>query len=162
MKTIAIAGLLALSTLVGATEYRTFAGVEITSGEVELNSGRKIGHEPGYGLRAGLMGDDHRVYLNIGQSDTDYGDVRALAINMEGLTSPYVWTSWLATRFFVGGHVGTTEYKDKYDLAYGVQGGLMFGFPANISLEVGGRYSWSQADNVDHAEAAFGAVNFTF
>lgn len=163
MKNAVIVGLLVASTCLVAQEYKPFVGLELNSGKVEWKtSGRDSGSETGYGLRAGYIANDHRIYLGIGQSNADKGTIRAAAVNLEGLTSPYKLSSWLDTRFFAGAHIGTTEYSDKYDLAYGVQGGVIFGLPANLGLEIGGRYSFSRADNVDHGEAVYSALDYRF
>ena len=163
MKKIVLTGLLAASSCLMAQEYKPFVGVEVSSSAVEWEtSGRTSGHETGYGLRAGLNGEDHRMYIGIGQADTEGDNVTAAALNLEGMTSPYRLTNWLDTRFFVGAHIGTTEYDDDYDFVYGGQGGIMFGFPSDMALEIGYRYSWSDAENVDHGESVYGALNFQF
>lgn len=163
MKKIVLAGLIAASTAVMATEYSPFVGGEWITTELELDSGVKTGHEVAWGVRAGLAADNHRVYINYGQGETGSGvDVSGMGINLDGVTAPYKFTDYLATRFFVGGHIGSTEYDDTYDLAYGVQGGVLFDFTANLSLEAGARYSFSEVNGVDHAETFYGAVNFQF
>lgn len=163
MKNAVMAGLLVASTCLLAQEYKPFVGVELSSSKVEWKtSGRDSGSETGYGLRAGFMADDHRIYLGIGQANTDKDNVRVAAVNLEGLTSPYKLSNWLDTRFFAGAHIGTGEYSDKYDLIYGAQGGVIFGLPVNLGLEIGGRYTFTQADNVDHGEAVYSALNYQF
>ncbi len=163
MKNILVAGLLTASVTVMASDYATFVGAELVTAELTRDQGAAVGHDTGMGVRAGLIAKDHRVYINYGQGETPAGkDVSAMGLNLEAMTEPYKFTDWLSSRVFVGGHVGATEYEDTYDAAYGVQGGVLFGFTDQVSLEFGLRYSLSEAANVDHVESFYGALNFQF
>jgi hypothetical protein len=152
------------------TGYVPFVGVEIGGVEGTVN-GWDTDHHFALGLRGGYEDEMTRIFLSYHYVHFDDADVMDLMLNLEAMTVPYVFSDMLSTRVFVGGHIGTTyvnpdAFDSEFDLAGGLQGGLLFDFGTNVDLEVGYRYTWTNwKDNgykLKHYDNIYTGINYRF
>jgi hypothetical protein len=162
MKKIVLAGLLAASSLVMADVYSPFIGAGAIMSRIETGDGVQHGHKKGFDLRAGFTAEKNRIYLTYDNVDSDLHTLSLAALNAEGVTLPYQFSGWLATRFFIGVHLGASEFNNDYGAAGGAQGGIIFDFPAGFSLEFGGKYTLSEEDEINNIETVYSAFNYRF
>lgn len=153
-----------------ATGYVPFVGLEAGGLEGTVN-GWDTDRRFALGLRAGYEDEMTRIFLSTHYVHLDYAKAMDLMLNLEAMTVPYVFSDVLATRVFVGGHIGTTyvnpdAFDSEFDLAGGAQAGLLFDFGTNMDLEVGYRYTWTNwKDNgyeLKHYDNIYTGVNCRF
>ncbi len=178
MKKIIVALVLLSMTTLFANEYDTFVGIEYGQNKADWSSGSGDNTDT-YGVRAGFVDDNTRIYLVFDYLDPDEPAgvdelVYLTTINFEAKTTPYKLAEWLQPSFFLGGHIGLIKYEqettlidiDETGALYGAQAGILFGLSSSIDLEIGYRYSLSTlsflGEDLDNIKAYYGAINLTF
>lgn len=171
MKTLFLAAVLALATLVHAQDYDTFVGVEVGNTKLifdQMDSQR--GSE--YGVRLGFIRDTGRVCLSANKTALKETDLNSLSVNFDAITpNSYRFNDSFSLRAFIGVHGGFVEAKadnfaDDEGAIGGAEAGIFLDFPANISIEVGYRATWADiefgTEPVKNYQTAYAAYNYTF
>ncbi len=172
MKKITLLTLL-LSTLVQAEDFDTFIGAQVGSTKIRVEPTLS---ESGtsYGARIGFIRETGRVYLSANTADLDTADLTTVLVNFDAITpTAYRFNDYFAVRGFVGVHGGYAQLKlsgslvaDDEGVSGGGQAGILFDFPANITLEAGYKASWAAVDYgtqaIKNYQNAYLAFDFIF
>ena len=173
----------AMSSYANAAEYDFFVGAEagLNSADFTASTGSYSNDEIAtYGVKAGVMNDNSRIYLSYQYMDafegssSREGSFQALTVNTEGFSEPYVIFDSIEHLFFVGAHLGAIYLdvdaifgtSNEYGVLYGIQGGVLTTFGPVVSLELGYRFSLStfsdQAIDLDKLQAFYAGINLRF
>lgn len=171
MKKLIISILLLLSTYLHAGDFDSFIGVEAGSTYLTFDP---IGSQRGgeYGLRLGFIKDTGRVFLSVNSADLDNADLNSLTLNFDAITPrAYRFNESFSIRGLVGAHGGIAQIKsdvfnDDEGVTGGAKAGIFLDFPANISIEVGYKFSWTSlepgTESVKNYQTVYAAYNYTF
>lgn len=162
-----------LSTFLQAENFDTFIGAEIgnTKMRVEPNISES---GTSFGGRIGFIRETGRVFISANSAGIDSADLNTVLVNFDAITPrAYRFNDSFAIRGFVGVHGGYAQLKpsqslvsDDEGIAGGGQAGILFDFPANITLEAGYKASWASLDYgtvpVKNYQNAYLAFDFIF
>lgn len=158
-----------------ASNYQIMAGAEFGQSEGEWND-YSGDWEDNIGGRVGVETKESRIYVSYNSVDTeiDTSSVsfksQTLVLNLEAKTRPNL----KILSVFVGGHIGAiysetdTPWftKDETNLIFGAQAGVLIDIIDNLNLEVGYKYSFTNANNnsanPDNIQTYYGAINLKF
>lgn len=171
MKRLILLAALALTPLTYAEDFDTFVGIE--AGSTSLNFDQMDTQRGGeYGLRLGFIKDTGRVYLSANQASIKESDIQSLSLNFDAITPrAYRFNSVFAIRGLVGLHGGFVQIKpdgmnDDEGAMGGGKAGIFLDFPADISIEVGYKVSWTSlelgTEPVKNCQTVYAAYNYTF
>ncbi len=168
---------------VNASQYDVLVGADLGVSYTEFtneNGTYENNNISTYGIKAGIINDKSRVYLDyryldaFENSSNRNGQFQTIAINTDGFSDSFNTFDNINHVFFIGAHLGAINTKldsnfgssDAYGLIYGVQGGLITSFTSFFSLEFGYRASLSnffdKDNSLDRIDDFYTAINFRF
>jgi len=179
MKKIAVSGLIIATMVSNLLAESTVSvgekiiGVEIGAGKIEadtfgiLGENNHEGTDLEYGIRLGAQNEDWRTLLMVNyfnSSDDDQEYVKGqIAID-------YFFVKDSPFKPFLGLNVGYIDYttatnsgdESNTGFIYGGQVGILYHVMDEIEIDVSYRYSFSNADWVNHTEDIVFGVNYIF
>ncbi len=158
------------------SESSTFIGLEVGYAEVQGDVGYLLGdmaviqpnfvgdYDVEFGIKIGAQRDQWRTTFIF-----DYYDSADNDQNVEKgyLTIDYfVLEKESAVRPYIGLNVGYASYESTFvedsGFLYGAQAGIVLGIAEMVNLDLGYRYSLSDADALDHIGSAVFGINYIF
>ncbi len=158
------------------SESSTFIGLEVGYAEVQGDVGYLLGdmaviqpnfvgdYDVEFGIKIGAQRDQWRTAFIF-----DYYDSADNDQNVEKgyLTIDYfVLEKESAVRPYIGLNVGYASYESTFvedsGFLYGAQAGIVLGIAEMVNLDLGYRYSLSDADALDHIGSAVFGINYIF
>ena len=158
------------------TESNTFVGLEVGYAEVQGDVGHMIDDmaiiEPNFvgdyavefGIRIGAQRDQWRTTFIFDYYDSEDNDQN---VEKGYLTIDYfVLEKESAIRPYIGLNVGYASYESSYvedsGFLYGAQAGIVANVAEMINIDLGYRYSLSDADALDHIGSVVFGINYIF
>lgn len=168
--------IIAMGSTVQADEMsmsQTFIGIEVGYAEVQGDVGHQNefiendykGDGVEYGVRLGAQNDEWRTMFIFDYYDNTDDDQN---VEKGYLTIDYFLVSEPRTTFkpYIGLNIGYANYESTYvddsGFLYGVQGGFIVKAGDSVDLDLGIRYSFSQADAFDHTATVYFGFNYLF
>ncbi|MDF1880554.1 hypothetical protein JHD50_04435 [Sulfurimonas sp. MAG313] len=171
MKKILFIALLTFTTLAQSQSFDSFVGVQAGSTNLQINN-FSAQRGASYGLRLGFIKDTGRVYLSVENAGLDNADLLSVALNFDAITPrPYRFNDSFALRGFVGAQAGASfitpnTFKNDEGIMGGGQAGILFDFPAQITIELGYKGTWTAAkyanSGIKNYQNFYLAFDYTF
>jgi opacity protein-like surface antigen len=150
----------------GLPSSEKIIGVEIGSGKIQadtlLGGYDYVGNSATYGVRIGAQNAEWRTLLSLGYYNSSNDDQKYI----KGLVSfDYLLTD-SELKPYVGLNAGYLDYtstnNDDSGFLYGGQVGILYHATDNIQIDLTYRYSFVEADRVNHVEDIVFGVNYIF
>lgn len=144
----------------------TFIGVEIASTEVQGEQPSSTSDGVSFGLRVGAQNEEWRTIIGFNYYDKDEYSVEKLILSVDYLFYKYDAMNEFSVQPYIGLNMGYMNYEqgtiDESGFLYGVQGGVIFNVMEKFDLDLGYRYSLSNAEALDHASDVLLGVHYHF
>jgi len=151
-------------------ESQKFIGVEVSISEVQGNGPSDIASNISNGISAGIqlgaMNSEWRTTIGLSYFDNEGRNVEKLYGSIDYF---FLKTDILESSVFnpfIGFTVGYANYEsnevDADGFIYGGQAGLMINLLDNLNLNVGYRYTLSNASEFDHESDVFFGLNYQY
>jgi opacity protein-like surface antigen len=173
LKKVVMSGLLAMGVAGslyaeegGLPSSEKIIGIEVGGGKIQadtiLGGYDYTGNDVTYGVRLGAQNTEWRTLLIFDYYDNSDDDQKYF----KGLASfDYLLTD-TEVKPYIGLNLGYIDYtSESYDdsgFLYGGQVGLMYRIAENIQIDVTYRYSFVEADHINHTEDIVFGVNYIF
>ena len=152
------------------TENQKFIGVEVSISEVQGNGpsdiASNISNGTSIGIQLGAMNDEWRTTIGLGYFDNEGRNVEKLYGSIDYFFLKTDVSESLVFNPFLGFTIGYANYEssevDANGFIYGGQAGLMVNLLDNINLNVGYRYTLSNASEFDHEGDVFFGLNYQY
>jgi len=140
-------------------------GIEIGAGTIEADTLFEYdytGNDVEYGIRLGAQNDEWRTLLVLDYYDSSDDDQKYI----KGLVSFDYLLTESTFKPYIGVNLGyldyTSESNDDSGFLYGGQVGFLYRVADNVQIDVTYRYSFVEADHVNHVEDVVFGVNYIF
>lgn len=152
------------------SESQQFIGVEIAITEVQGQAASEIegsvSEGTSFGLRLGAQNELWRTMFGLSYFDNEGRNVEQLFLSIDYFFLKSDMLFGYALQPYMGLNVGYMNYEsvgvDVDGITYGGQGGVLVGLTEYIELDLGYRYTLSQANALDHmGEVVFG-LNYKY
>jgi len=149
-------------------------GLEVAAAKIQADTYGPTGEydhtgdDVEYGLRLGAQNKEWRTLLVVDYFDSSNDDQQYV----KGLvTFDYLIMQESAFKPFIGVNLGYISYStsnpvtgdgDDSGFLYGGQAGFLYRLAENIQMDVSYRYSFSEANSVNHTEGIVFGINYIF
>jgi opacity protein-like surface antigen len=141
-------------------------GLEIGAGKIEADTlvggFDYVGNDVTYGVRLGAQNEEWRTLLILDYYDSSDDDQKYF----KGMVSFDYLLTETPFKPYIGINLGYLDYtSESYDdsgFLYGGQVGFLYRVAENVQIDVTYRYSFVEADHVNHTEDIVFGVNYIF
>lgn len=148
------------------SESDTFIGVEVGLTEVQGEQPSDTSDDVSYGIRVGAQNEQWRTIIGFNYYDSDEYNVEKILLSVDYFFLKYDEMANYMLQPYIGANVGYMNYEqgiiDESGLLYGGQIGIVLNFMDKFDLDLGYRYSLSDADVLDHSSDVLLGIHYHF